>query len=379
MTIECPGGSFIFKMQWNVAFLLLFSLLPEFANAQATSVTVISLSAVAGLKYDQVRFRVKPGSTVRIILTNADEMSHNLVITEPGAREEVVREALALGEKGPGLNYIPASSKILWSIPVVDPGSSKSITFAVPATLGVYPYVCTFPGHGYVMFGAMYVTEGTMPPLKNDPHIPQGREATETAGKDNGHKEHANHPYTPVPPYLYRILMPDAGPAAIAVSLPKKVSYCWDAGACRLRYAWRGDFINPVDYWDKKGEHFAKILGTVFYRDKTTFPIRIGETDHIPQVRFKGYRLVQSYPEFHYTLDGIDVYELILPKEDGTGLERTFRIPNVSRTIVFLVDSTDGADYVSSVGRFVDGQLKLAPAEAQKFTITMTSVEGAKL
>ena len=74
------------------------------------------------------------------------------------------------------------------------------------------------------------------------------------AGDHDRNERHSMHPYRPVPPYVYRILMPDAGPAAIAVSLPQKLSYCWDAGACRLRYAWQGDFIDPIDYWDKKGE-----------------------------------------------------------------------------------------------------------------------------
>jgi hypothetical protein len=34
---------------------------------------------MAGLQYDQVRFSVKPGAKVKITLTNADEMSHNMV------------------------------------------------------------------------------------------------------------------------------------------------------------------------------------------------------------------------------------------------------------------------------------------------------------
>lgn len=366
-----------FPHRWAGVWFLLLSLIMQAASAQSNIVTVISLSAVPGLKYDQVRFKIKPGATVRIVLTNADEMSHNLVFTQPGAREEIVAQALAMGEKGPGMNYIPTSAKILWSIPLVDPGQSKSITFTVPNTSGVYPYVCTFPGHGTVMFGAMYVTEGAMPPMKNDPNIPPAREAV--AQHDKMHEKHSYHPYNTVPPYLYRILMPDAGPAAIAVSLPKKLSYCWDAGACRLRYAWVGDFIDPVDYWDKKGELFAKILGEVFYRNTTQFPIRADDTQNMPSVRFRGYRLIKSYPEFHYTINKLEVFELILPKEDGTGLERTFRIPNASTSVWFTTGSADGVRYSASAGKFIDGKLKLSPKEAEHFTITMTRVEGAKL
>lgn len=357
-------------------FFLALSASP--VQSQTNSVTVIPLKAVAGLRYDQVRFRVKPGTTVRIVLSNEDEMSHNLVITEPGAREEVVHQALALGEKGPAMNYIPESAKVRWAISLVDPGQSSSITFTVPDKEGIYPYVCTFPGHGAVMFGAMYVTDGTLPPLKDDPNIPALRESTRKES-DKKRDHYSNHPYVPVAPYLYRILMPDAGPAAIAVCLPKKLAYCWDAGACRLRYAWAGDFIDPVDYWDKKGELSAKILGTIFYRDKTKFPLRVGDVKRIPDVRFKGYRLVNAYPEFHYTINELDIYEIILPKEDGTGLERTFRIPNVTTSIWFITDPSDGVQYSTSDGKFVEGRLNLSSVAAEHFTITMTRVKGAGL
>jgi len=363
----------------NAVLFCFLSVTLTIAWAQSNSVVVISIKAVPGLKYDQVRFKVTPGSTVRLVLTNADDMAHNLIISKPGTREEVVKEALALGEKGPSLNYIPTSSTVLWSIPLVDPGQTKSITFTVPSTSGIYPYVCTFPGHGYVMFGAMYVTDSAMPSMKVDPHIPPNTSEQSAGVVNHAHKPKSLHPYTPVAPYLYRILMPDAGPAAIAVSLPHNLSYCWDAGACRLRYAWQGDFIDPVDYWDKKGELSAKVLGTIFYRDKTAFPFRVGEVNQLPEVQFKGYRLVNSYPEFHYTLNGVDVFELIHPKEDGSGLERSFRIPAATTRIWFAFDVADGVQYTSSAGKISGNTLVLTSQEARQFTIIMTKVEGVKL
>jgi hypothetical protein len=285
----------------------------------------------------------------------------------------VVNAALKLGEEGPQMNYVPRSSKVLWHIPVLDPGQTESIAFTAPEETDVYPYVCTYPGHGLVMFGAMYVTHETMPPMADDPHIPPNRKGDSIADMgSHGHKKHAGHPYDPVPPYIYRILVPDAGPAAMAVSLPQKLSYCWDAGACRLRYAWEGDFLDPTDYWTVKGEPFAKIIGTVFYRDKTPYPLRIDEPENIPAVAFKGYGLIHRYPEFHYTINGMDVYEIILPKPDGTGLERTFKIPKANKTIWFAFDQGDGVQYASSVGQWEKDKLKLAAAEAQHFTITMT-------
>ena len=113
-------------------------------------------------------------------------------------------------------------------------------------------------------------------------------------------------------------------------------------------------------------------MGPVFFRDKTDFPFRLDEPGNIPVVHFKGYRLIDRYPEFHYTLNGIDVYELIKPKEDGSGLIRTFRLPETKRIIWFLVDSGDGVSYKSSTGKWTSNQLKLLPEEARKFTLLMT-------
>jgi hypothetical protein len=175
-----------------------------------------------------------------------------------------------------------------------------------------------------------------------------------------------------VPPYLYRIFVPDASPAAIAVNLPHKVSYCWDAGECRLRYAWQGDFMDNTYIWKGHHDAYGNIMGAIFYRDKTAFPLQPDHPGNIPVVHFKGYQLINRYPEFHYTIDGIEVYELIKPKEDGTGLIRTFRIPKTSRTIWFVFDTEDGVSYQSSAGEWINNKLKLLPDEARQFTITMT-------
>ena len=45
-------------------------------------------------------------------------------------------------------------------------------------------------------------------------------------------------------PQVQRIFLPDASPAAIAVALPGDLSFCFDASECRLRYVWKGGFID---------------------------------------------------------------------------------------------------------------------------------------
>ncbi|MBK9165927.1 MAG: c-type cytochrome [Bryobacterales bacterium] len=126
--------------------------------------------------------------------------------------------------------------------------------------------------------------------------------------------------------------MPEATPAAIAVGLPGGVSYCFDAAECRLLYAWRGGFLDMSGTLYRKVDETkltptAKPLGPVFYR--APFPIRAGDPERIPDRRFRGYRIVDGVPEFHYELDGRDVFERIdaLPR----GIRRTFRLPRVDR------------------------------------------------
>lgn len=341
------------------------------AQAQEEIEREIAIKAIADLKFDLVRLKVKPGERIKLTLTNADEMEHNLVITKPGAREEVVDASHKLGEDGPRQNYIPVSDKVLWSIPIVIPGESAYIIFQAPTKEDVYPYVCTFPGHGLVMYGAMYVTTKDLPPIEEDVHVPPA----DASGVDSEHHDVADlHPYKTTPPYLYRIFMPDAGPAAIAVSLPNQLSYCWDAGSCRLRYAWQGGFLDPRNYFDKKAEKYAKITGTVFYRDKTSYPLRFSP-DRDPVVDFKGYKLIDRYPEFHYTIDGYHVYELIKPKADGSGLIRSFKVPEVNQPLYFVFDSSDGAGYTTSKGKIIGNQIHLTAADAHAFVIVMTKKE----
>ncbi|HET6541808.1 MAG TPA: plastocyanin/azurin family copper-binding protein [Chryseolinea sp.] len=365
-------------MKKNLVIFLLFLMgysQLSFAQGEEEIKRKIEIKAIGGLKFDLTRIKVKPGERVKLTLTNADDMDHNLVITKPGARQEVVDASYKLGENGPKQNYIPKSDKVLWSLRIVTPGQSAYIIFQAPMKEDVYPYVCTFPGHGLVMYGAMYVTTKDLPPLEKDPNVPPANALGSVTEHDHSAKD--LHPYKTIPPYMYRIFMPDAGPAAIAVSLPNQLSYCWDAGSCRLRYAWQGEFLDPKNYFDKKAEKYAKIMGTVFYRDKTTFPLKFSPEKN-PVVDFKGYKLIDRYPEFHYTIDGRDVYELIKPKEDGSGLIRSFKVPEATRSLFFVFNDSDGVEYTTSKGTVNGNQINLTADDAHEFVIIMTKKETAK-
>lgn len=371
--------------------LLLFSLFAFNTKGQAGNDKVknITMKVETGLQFDVVRFNVKPGQVVKIVFENTDDMDHNMLITKPGAREEIVMAALNLGEKGPAQNYIPKSDKVLWFIPEISPHQKKLITFTAPSEPGVYPYVCTYPGHGFVMYGAMYVNStGEMPELEKDLNIPPNRRGVELSDGEKHDDMHAGHkmpevpkplhPYTPVAPYAYRVFIAGASPAAIAVSLPDDLSYCWDAGTCRLRFAWKGGFLDNSELWKGKGNVLANVVGKVFFREQT-FPFRFTENGKQPVVAYKGYKLIDRSPEFHYTIDGVAVYEMIKPSNDQNGLIRTFRFPKSNKAVWFVTDEKDGVVYKSNKGKWSKNKLKLTAAEARTFTITLTAKEGAEL
>lgn len=328
---------------------------------------LIEIKAIAGLRYDVPRFKVAPGEKVRLVVENIDDMAHNLVITAPGARLEVANAAMTL-PLTPTQNFIPKSDKVLWAIPVLTPGKSGEVRFTAPETEGVYPYVCTYPGHGMIMYGAMYVMKKEMPPLAKDPNVPDtAKEFADTSSP---------HAFNPKPPYLYRMFVRDSGPASIAVALPGGQNYVWDAGACRLRYAWRGGFLDPMPHWRGNGDAFAEVKGRIYWRAGAEFPLRIGAHGNVPKVQFKGYQLVNRYPEFRYEVDGVEVRELIKAPHHGSGLEIAFTLGATAAPVFYIADENGGAKFASSAGQFKDGVLELTSEQARSFTVTLTEVPG---
>ena len=346
--------------------LSVLCVLPAFRPQQEAPREII-IKAISGLQYDSVRFKVAPGETVKITLVNTDEMAHNMVITEQGERVNIVDMALKMGTEGQQKNYIPDSDKILAAIPILNPDERYSITFTAPEKEGVYPYVCTYPGHGTVMYGAMYVTNNLLPTLANDTNIPeQRREKGGEIAQDSG------HPYPKTFPMMYRTFMPETGPASIAVGMLNNLSYCWDAGACRFRYLWKGGFVDMTRNWGGKGKEIADIVGVVFYRENNEAPFRIGSKDHMPEPEFKGYRMENRYPTFIYKLDDVEVTERITPTIEKPGMKRVLTFKNLKEPIWFVRENTDAVEYYVNKGSWEGNYLNLSPEEAQEFTITIT-------
>ena len=109
--------------------------------------------------YSVNRFEVSPGQAVRLEFVNPDATPHNLVIVEPGAAFEIGLAAteMAKDPQAAKKGFIPKSKKVLHHTRMLAPEDAQILRFKAPTRPGVYPYICTFPGHWVLMKGEMIV------------------------------------------------------------------------------------------------------------------------------------------------------------------------------------------------------------------------------
>ena len=107
--------------------------------------------------YDVRRVVVETGEPVELILENTDFMPHNLIVTVPGARQEIgtAADTMPATPDGLGRLYVPDSEKVLHATPLLDPGKRVKLSFVAPTKPGKYDYLCTFPGHWRRMYGIL--------------------------------------------------------------------------------------------------------------------------------------------------------------------------------------------------------------------------------
>ena len=111
------------------------------------------------MMYDVKELTVQPGKKVKLTFANPDFMPHNIMLVKPGKADEVGLKAIALGAGGFDVGFVPQTDDILWSIKLVDHGTEQTVDFTAPTTEGAYPYICSFPGHHYLMRGTLFVTK----------------------------------------------------------------------------------------------------------------------------------------------------------------------------------------------------------------------------
>ncbi|GGC20028.1 outer membrane protein H.8 [Parapedobacter defluvii] len=116
----------------------------------------LTLNANDLMTFDRKLFRVKAGQSVKLTLHNVGEMpkesmGHNVVVLAPGTDLPAFGgEAI----KAVDTEYIPVTfgSSIVAHTKLLGPGETDVIEFTLDEK-GVYPFVCSFPGHYGVMQG----------------------------------------------------------------------------------------------------------------------------------------------------------------------------------------------------------------------------------
>lgn len=182
--VTCALGSHTLRRHWekddtyNIAKVLreakqksqLREPTPSAPEAQFDSqpnLATVKISCVPEvMRYTKERFAVTTGQPVKLVFMNPDATDHNLVIVKPGALAEVGMAAneMARDPKNANSDFIPRSKRrlILHASKMIGPTRKSRVQvlrFNAPTKPGVYPYVCTFPGHWVVMKGVMVVAE----------------------------------------------------------------------------------------------------------------------------------------------------------------------------------------------------------------------------
>jgi putative heme-binding domain-containing protein len=130
------------------------------AELRSLGVRVVRISTIPErMSYDRETLALEAGKPVEILFSNADFMPHNFVITRPGALEPVGLLAESTGQQpdAPARQYVPASDQILLASRLLGTRETQKLSLSAPAEPGVYPFVCTYPGHWRRMYGAIYV------------------------------------------------------------------------------------------------------------------------------------------------------------------------------------------------------------------------------
>ncbi|MFM8283518.1 MAG: PVC-type heme-binding CxxCH protein [Planctomycetaceae bacterium] len=132
------------------------------AELAALGVRVVRIGTVyERMAYDVETVAVQAGKPLLFVLANADVMPHNFVVTRPGMMQEVGEAAEAHAQE-PAFakrQFVPEHPAVLAASSLLQPQATQRLTFEAPTEPGVYPYVCTYPGHWRRMFGALYVVD----------------------------------------------------------------------------------------------------------------------------------------------------------------------------------------------------------------------------
>lgn len=187
-----------------------------------------------------------------------------------------------------------------------------------------------------------------------------------TEGKKFVAKKSGKDPFAQFPTAkIQRTFMPNAGPAAIAVSLTEQLHLCWDAGTCQFRYAWTGGYIDNYPVLRGNGNGLASVQGKLFANVNAGNPFQ----SH-GKVKYHGYKKVNGLPVFIYNAGSLKI-EAAVKAAGASAVSFTYKVSGLSGSLTFKPDLTQGK-WVSDKGQIKDGVLTLSKEDAASFTVTFS-------
>lgn len=121
------------------------------AKPAAKGVRTVELTGGDTMKFDKTEITARPGETLRIVLKSIGTMpkiamGHNVVVLKLGTDQAAFNTAAFSARE---TDFVPPDMKdaVLAATKLAGPGETVDVTFKVPAKVGDYPYLCSFPGH----------------------------------------------------------------------------------------------------------------------------------------------------------------------------------------------------------------------------------------
>ena len=125
------------------------------SNPNAPAITLDISVKGEELKFDKEQLEAPAGSRITVRLNNTSAATpHNWVLVTAGSEEAVGNDGISAGEKN---SYIkPNDPRVLAFTKLAGPRATADVTFDAPPA-GTYTYICTFPGHHFLMKGKLVI------------------------------------------------------------------------------------------------------------------------------------------------------------------------------------------------------------------------------
>ena len=140
--------------------LYIFYLFLVYSCVNKNQVSTIILSSDDYMRFDTRKITVKSGKLVKLTLIHtgvldAKVMGHNFVLLKRNVDIMDFGNRAALASNN---EYIPIDSdEVIVYTKMIGGGESTSIEF-LPPEIGVYDFICSFPGH-YAMMKGKFIVE----------------------------------------------------------------------------------------------------------------------------------------------------------------------------------------------------------------------------